>query len=171
MVFRNMQISFKDYATINLKYLVRKQKLRLVLFPIIFLGVIFSNLYNASNQPFLGDGAGWEAVALYLVSAVVVVALVIFFIRRGWQIRYEKTQFLQSPATYTFSETGISIDSPTTQGVTSWDTIDTLLVMKELALLTTRNFTVYFLDFRCLAAPATKADFLALMQRHKVPVK
>jgi hypothetical protein len=171
IVFRNAHISFQDYATMNFKYLVRKQRLRLVLFPGLFLLIIAANLYNNSGPSAAENGAGVGANWLYLAGIGVVFAWVAFSMRRTWHKQYTKTQFLQSPATYTFSDSGIRIDSLTTQGVASWETIDTLLLMKGLALLTTRNFTVYFLDFRYLEAPATKADFVALVQRHHIPVK
>jgi hypothetical protein len=169
IVFRNAHISFKNYATMNFKYLLRKQRLRLILFPALFLLITAANFYNNSGPA--GNGAGVGANWLYLAGIVVVFAWVAFSMRRTWRKQYTKTQFLQSPATYTFSDSGVQIDSPTTQGVASWETIDTLLLMNELALLTTRNLTVHFLDFRYLEAPATKADFVALVQQHNVPVK
>jgi hypothetical protein len=171
VVFRNAHISFKDYATMNFKYLVRKQRVRLLLFPVFFLLIMGVNFYTYSNSPASADGADARMFWPYLVGIVVVFAWVAFSMRRTWRKQYTKTQFLQSPATYTFSDQGIAIDSSTTQGFASWETIDTLLLMKELAVLTTRNFTVHFLDFRYLEAPATKADFIRLVQQHNIPVK
>jgi hypothetical protein len=170
-VFRNVHISFKDYATMNFRYLVRKQRLRLTLFPAIFLLIMVANIYSTSNLPASRQETGVGANWLYSAGIVVVFAWVAFSMRRTWRKQYDKTQFLQSPATFTFSDSGITIDSLTSQGAASWATIDTLLLMNELALLTTRNFTVHFLDFRYLEAPATKADFIALVQRHNIPVK
>ncbi len=169
VVFRNAHISFKDYATMNRKYLLRKQKLRLLLFPILFLVITLANFYNNSEatEQAAGTGVNW----LYLAGIVVVFTWVAFSTRRAWRRQYDKTLFLQSPATYTFSDQGVAISSATTQGINAWEVIDTLLLMNELAVLTTRNSTVFFLDFRYLELPATKADFIALVQRHGVIVK
>ena len=171
VIFRNLHISFADYATLNFRYLIKKQKLRLLLSPLLILIVIFANVYSysADGRAPSETAAGWEAIGLAVAGMVVAFILVVFLTRRGWRRRYDKTQFLQSPATYTFTDQGISIDSPTSQGSATWESIDRLFLVKELALLTTRNFTVYFLDFRYLEAPTTKADFLALLQKHAIP--
>lgn len=171
VTFRDMHVPFRDYATMNFKYLLRKHRVRLLLFPVFFLVIMSMQFYNASNAPGTRDVTGTSVNWIYLAGIGIVFGWTAFSMRRTWRKQYDRTQFLQSSATYTFSDQGVSITSPTTQGAASWETIDTLLLMNELAILTTRNLTVYFLNFRYLEAPATKADFLTMLQQHSIPIK
>ncbi len=170
IVFRNVHLSFKEYATANLKYMWRQQKLRLLVFPVILLGSALLQLYPTANEADARPGAALANVGLFVVIALLAVSLLVFLTWRNLRQRYDRTQFLQKPATYTFTAANIRVDAPAVQGYNSWETIDKLLLMKPLALLTTRNFTVFFLNFRCLVAPATEADFLALVRQQRIPV-
>lgn len=170
IVFRNVHLSFQEYALVNLKYTGRRQKAKLLLFPLLFILCIAFQAYNNPAAPDAYPISTGEQIGLYLFITLLVVAMAVFIFRRSLRQRYDRTQFLQKPATYTFTDAGIMIEAPSAQGFNSWDTIDSLLLMKHLAVLTTRNFTVYFLDFRCLEASATQDDFLALLQQHDIPV-
>lgn len=170
IVFRDVHLSFQEYASVNLKYAWRRQKFglfRIVLVVVAIAGFQVYRVYSDNlRNPDNAVSTWW-----FVLFVLLVLALLLYASWRGLRRRYANTQFLQKPATYTFADAGVTIFSPTTQGFNSWETIKSLLLMQEFALVTTQNFTVYFLDFRCLAAPATKADFLALMQRHNIPVE
>jgi hypothetical protein len=104
IVFRNVHIPFKDYATMNFKYLIRKRLARLLLFPALFLFIMAVNFYNYIGSPAYGTEADVQMMWLYLAGIIVVLTWVAFSMRRGWRKQYTQTQFLQSPATYTFSD-------------------------------------------------------------------
>ncbi len=170
IVFRNVHLSFKEYATANLKYMWRQQKLRLLVFPAIVLGSALLQFYPTSTEADARPSATIQSIGLHVFITFFAVSTLVFLTWRNLRQRYDRTQFLQKPATYTFTEANIRVDAPAVQGYNSWETIDKLLLMKPLAVLTTRNFTVFFLDFRCLEAPATEADFLALVRQQRIPV-
>ncbi|RZK20714.1 MAG: DUF2208 domain-containing protein [Hymenobacter sp.] len=165
-----MHPSFKEYLTISLKHIVRHQKWRLLLFPLGIIIAILAQPYSHNADSEAYPISNTETIGLFIFCSLLVVVMAVVAVRWTFRRRYNQIQFLQKPADYTFTETGIGVKTPDISGFSSWQTINTLFLMNDWALLTTHNLTGYFLDFRCLEAPATQADFLALLQQHQIPV-
>lgn len=167
IVFENVYLTFKEYALLNLRYSLKTKPLsvgRLFLFPI---GAIGLWVYVLTKLPFSeAIQALWLQLSLFTLIGVIIPVST----WRGLRRNYETTKFLHAPTTYRFSDEGVRIDSPFLQASFPWETIRALHVVNLQAILLSSDLTGFFLDFRCLKAPSTKADFLALLQRHTIPV-
>jgi len=167
VVFENVYLSFKEYALLNLRYSIKTKPLTLVPLLLLPLGAIGSWIYILSSVPF---AAVMQAMSLQLALPTLFGLLMPVLTWRGLRRNYDSTKFLHAPTTYRFSDAGVQVDSPFLQATASWETIRALHVVNLQAILLNSTLTGFFLDFRCLKAPATKADFLALLQRHSIPV-
>lgn len=167
IVFENVYLSFKEYVLLNLRYSFKTKPLlvgRLFLFPLAAAGLWIYVLANLQLSEAL------QALGLQLALFTLLGIFTPVSAWRGFRRNYESTKFLQAPTTYRFSDEGVRIDSPFLQASFPWETIRDLHVVKLQAVLLSSDLTGFFLDFRCLKAPSTKADFLALLQRHTIPV-
>jgi hypothetical protein len=168
VVFKNVYLSFKEYALLNLRYSIKIKPLTIVPLLLLPLGAVGTWVFILTNLPFsaLSQMLDFRLVFLTLLGIFMPVSTWL-----GLRRNYQSTKFLHAPTTYLFSDAGVQVDSLFLQATSSWETIRALHIMNAKAILLNSTLTGFFLDFRCLKAPATKADFLALLQRHSIPVK
>lgn len=159
LVFRDVYLTFQEYARLSLRYTLRT-KLTLPLLP---LGGVASWLVLL-----LGPRPVGEVLEAYSRTLLVTLfsGLIPFSLWRGIKRNYLSSKILRDPATYTFEAAGIRTDSACAQAVITWGNASTWYRLPPYALLMVSTVSGYFLDFRCLEAPGTEADFLVLVRRH-----
>lgn len=169
VVFENVYLSFKEYVLLNLRYSLKAKPITIVPLLLIPIGAVGIWIYIILTG--LPLSTVFQAMGLQLALLTLLGVLMPVSTWRGFRRNYESTKFLHAPTTYRFADEGMQIDSPFLQATSPWATIRVLHVVNSQAVLLNSDLTGFFLDFRCLKAPATKADFLALVQRHNIPVK
>ena len=169
VVFENVCLSFKEYVLLNLSYSISTKPLSMVPLFLLPIGAAGTWIYIILTG--LPLSTVFQAMGLQLALLTLLGIFMPLSTWRGFRRNYDSTKFLHAPTTYRFSDAGVQVDSPFLQGAFPWETMQALHVMNSQAILLSSNLTGFFLNFRCLTAPATKADFLALLQRHSIPVK
>jgi hypothetical protein len=168
LIFKNVHLSFKEYAKVNMRHTIRaKPTALLVLLPLV--AGIFSWLFVLFGPVPLLQALKAAPFQLALFSFILVV--VPWSTWQGMKRNYASTKMLQEPVTYTLSQESIQTDSPYVQSSVAWANVTALYLLRPYAIIMTSNLTGYFLDLRCLEAPATEADFLSLARQQAIPIK
>lgn len=169
LTFRDVFLPFKAYVSLNLRLLSKRSLRTVVVYSIIVLSGLTSWFFIIASAQLRatilkGDAFGPLITALLLLFLP-------FSFWRGYKKMYQSSALLQAPATYRLSDEEVQVISPLANSQASWQTVNELYLLGHYAVLMNSTVTGYFLDFRCLEAPATKADFLALVQRQNIKIK
>jgi len=169
LTFKDVFLSFRAYISLNLRLLLKRNLRIVVVYTVMILcGLLSWFLIIASAQLrasiLKGDAFGPLITAIFL-------PILPFSLWRGYQKMYKSSALLQAPATYRLLEEEIQVISPLANSQASWQTVNELYLLGHYAVLMNSTVTGYFLDFRCLEAPATIADFLTLVRRQGILIK
>jgi len=169
LTFKNVFFSFREYVKVCLRLLAKRSLFTVLLYGfIMLLGLL--NIISLAASPALRA----NVLAGDMITPLILLFFTLFIPFAFWQNfrrSYRSSAFLQAPATYILSEYGIQVISPLVNSQAAWPTINKLYLLGNYAVLMNSNLTGYFLDLRCLEAPATEADLIALAHRHNIPVK
>jgi len=168
ITFKDVQLSFREYATTSLTYAFKSRPVLWVLLIPVLMGFVCWGFVLLGPLPAM-EAIGVLSWQLWFFTLFSIGLPYSFW--RNYQKSYYSSQFLQVPTTYTFTDESIQMESSVMQAQFSWQTAGELYQLAPYAFLMSSNLTAYILDFRCLQAPATAQDFMALLARHAITVK
>lgn len=168
LFFKSNFLTFQEYAKVSLRFTVRAKPLTLVL-----LLPLLSLLYFWVQFPWknISFATFWDSTGFYVCFMTVLLLSIPYSTWRGLKKSYIAARFMQHPVDYQFSETGMDMASTVTQLQMAWPAFHSFYDFGRYGVLLSGTNSGFFLDFESLQLPNRKADFLALLANHQIPVK